>query len=71
MLNAGVVWSWGDGDFGKLGTGTSESCKVPKVVAALRDVVRVVCGAQFSVALTKTGQVYTWYVGLEEVCGIV
>ena len=58
----GEVWSWGDSDFGKLGTGTTESCKVPKVIPGLKDVAHIKCGAQFSVALTKTGEVYTWLV---------
>lgn len=33
-------------------------------------VVKVECGSQFSVALTKSGAVYTWYVyyALEDFC---
>lgn len=27
-----TVWSWGDGDYGKLGRGGSEGCKVPMKV---------------------------------------
>ncbi|XP_076870833.1 LOW QUALITY PROTEIN: E3 ubiquitin-protein ligase HERC2 [Brachyhypopomus gauderio] len=58
----GQVWSWGDGDYGKLGRGGSDGCKTPKLVEKLQDldVVKVCCGSQFSVALTKDGQVYTW-----------
>lgn len=61
-LSAGQVWSWGDGDYGKLGRGGSDGCKSPKLVEKLQDldVVKVCCGSQFSVALTKDGQVYTW-----------
>ena len=29
------VWSWGDGDFGKLGRGGHEGCHVPKVIDSL------------------------------------
>ncbi|XP_061894415.1 E3 ubiquitin-protein ligase HERC2-like [Entelurus aequoreus] len=58
----GQVWSWGDGDYGKLGRGGSDGCKTPKLVEKLQDldVVKVCCGSQFSLALTKDGQVYTW-----------
>lgn len=56
------MWSWGDGDYGKLGRGGSDGCKTPKLVEKLQDldIVKVCCGSQFSVALTKEGQVYTW-----------
>ncbi|XP_048855280.1 LOW QUALITY PROTEIN: E3 ubiquitin-protein ligase HERC2 [Brienomyrus brachyistius] len=58
----GQVWSWGDGDYGKLGRGGSDGCKTPKPVEKLQDldIVKVCCGSQFSMALTKEGQVYTW-----------
>uniref|UniRef100_A0A3Q3VWY8 E3 ubiquitin-protein ligase HERC2 n=1 Tax=Mola mola TaxID=94237 RepID=A0A3Q3VWY8_MOLML len=58
----GQVWSWGDGDYGKLGRGGSDGCKTPKLVEKLQDldIVKVCCGSQFSLALTKDGQVYTW-----------
>ncbi|XP_059922232.1 E3 ubiquitin-protein ligase HERC2 isoform X1 [Gadus macrocephalus] len=58
----GQVWSWGDGDYGKLGRGGSDGCKTPKLVEKLQDldIEKVCCGSQFSVALTKEGQVYTW-----------
>lgn len=61
-LFLGQVWSWGDGDYGKLGRGGSDGCKSPKLVEKLQDldIVKVCCGSQFSVALTKDGQVYTW-----------
>ena len=29
------VWSWGDGDYGKLGRGGSDGCKVPKKIDTL------------------------------------
>ena len=61
---SGAVYSWGDGDYGKLGRGGSDGCKSPKVIERLmgQDVVRVFCGAQFSLALTKSGVVFSWYV---------
>lgn len=62
LVSTGQVWSWGDGDYGKLGRGGSDGCKTPKLVEKLQDldIVKVCCGSQFSVALTKDGQVYTW-----------
>ena len=30
-----TVWSWGDGDYGKLGRGGSDGCKVPMKVFLL------------------------------------
>nr|XP_054308273.1 E3 ubiquitin-protein ligase HERC2-like isoform X4 [Pongo pygmaeus] len=56
------VWSWGDGDYGKLGRGGSDGCKTPKLIEKLQDldVVKVRCGSQFSIALMKSGQVYSW-----------
>jgi E3 ubiquitin-protein ligase HERC2 len=56
------VWSWGDGDYGKLGRGGSDGCKTPKLIEKLQDldVIKVRCGSQFSIALTKDGQVYSW-----------
>lgn len=55
----GNVYSWGDGDFGKLGRGGSDGCCTPQKVERLvgHRVVQIECGAQFSVALTVTGQV--------------
>ena len=56
------VWSWGDGDYGKLGRGGSDGCKVPMKVESLAGLgaVKVECGSQFSVCLTRSGSVFTW-----------
>ncbi|CAB0032033.1 unnamed protein product [Trichogramma brassicae] len=58
----GGVFSWGDGDFGKLGRGGSDGCYTPKQVDRLNGigVTQIECGAQFSLALTKYGEVWTW-----------
>ncbi|KAL3879973.1 hypothetical protein ACJMK2_032247, partial [Sinanodonta woodiana] len=62
LTDDGLVYSWGDGDFGKLGRGGSEGCNTPKEIERLRGmgVCQIECGAQFSLALTKAGQVWTW-----------
>lgn len=62
LTEEGFVFSWGDGDFGKLGRGGSEGCSVPHQVERLNGigVVQIECGAQFSLALSKAGEVWTW-----------
>ena len=56
------MFSWGDGDFGKLGRGGSEGCNIPQNIERLngQGVCQIECGAQFSLALTKSGVVWTW-----------
>lgn len=62
LTDEGMVYSWGDGDFGKLGRGGSEGCNVPHNVERLNglNIFQIECGAQFSVALSRSGQVWTW-----------
>ncbi|CAH1128754.1 unnamed protein product [Ceutorhynchus assimilis] len=62
LSDQGLVFSWGDGDFGKLGRGGSEGCNVPHNIERLNhlNVVQIECGAQFSLALTKSGNIWTW-----------
>ena len=59
LTDNGWVWSFGDGDYGKLGRGGSEGCKIPLVIEDLQDkgVCKVECGSQFSVVLTTSGHV--------------
>lgn len=62
VTDQGKVFSWGDGDYGKLGRGGSDGSKTPKLIDKLQDevIVKVYCGAHFSLALTKDGRVYSW-----------
>lgn len=62
LTEDGNVYSWGDGDFGKLGRGGSEGSMVPHEIERLSGigVIQIECGAQFSLALTKSGEVWTW-----------
>lgn len=59
---SGKLYSWGDGDYGKLGRGGSDGSKVPRLIEKLQNVniINIYCGPHFSVALSKDGQVYTW-----------
>lgn len=66
------MFSWGDGDFGKLGRGGSEGCNIPQNIERLngQGVCQIECGAQFSLALTKSGVVWTWYGRRSEVATV-
>ncbi|CAL8069477.1 unnamed protein product [Orchesella dallaii] len=55
------VWSFGDGEAGKLGLGSNNSVNTPQAIEILQDVgiSKVCCGTQFTVFLTKCGKVYS------------
>ncbi|XP_062869323.1 probable E3 ubiquitin-protein ligase HERC1 isoform X2 [Trichomycterus rosablanca] len=57
-----TVWAFGDGDYGKLGLGNSTAKSSPQKVDVLCGIgiKKVACGTQFSVALTKDGNIYTF-----------
>lgn len=61
-LDGNSTWAFGDGDYGKLGLGNTLAKSTPAKVDALSGlgVKKVACGAQFSVALTRDGCVFTW-----------
>ncbi|CAN0916999.1 PH, RCC1 and FYVE domains-containing protein 1 [Linum grandiflorum] len=58
---SGKLFTWGDGDKGRLGHGNMEAKLVPTCVAALGEsnFCQVACGHSMTVALTTTGHVYT------------
>lgn len=57
----GKLFTWGDGDKGRLGHGDKEAKLVPTCVAALVEpnFCQVACGHSMTVALTTSGHVYT------------
>ncbi|CAM8895502.1 unnamed protein product [Rhodiola kirilowii] len=59
--SSGKLFTWGDGDKGRLGHGDKETKLVPTCVAALVEpnFCRVTCGHSITVALTTSGHVYT------------
>ena len=61
LAESGIVYSWGDSDYGKCGRG-QESSKTPRIVEKLQglQVDRIFCGPQFSLALCRNGALYTW-----------
>uniref|UniRef100_A0AAQ5YVK1 HECT-type E3 ubiquitin transferase n=1 Tax=Amphiprion ocellaris TaxID=80972 RepID=A0AAQ5YVK1_AMPOC len=69
-LDGMVVWAFGDGDYGKLGTGSSTAKYYPQKVEQLcnKGIKKVSCGTQFSVALACDGHVYTF--GQERLIGL-
>jgi alpha-tubulin suppressor-like RCC1 family protein len=59
--SSGKIFTWGDGDKGRLGHGDKEPRLVPTCVAGLVEpnFCQVACGHSLTVALTTSGQVYT------------
>ncbi|PKU85405.1 Ultraviolet-B receptor UVR8 [Dendrobium catenatum] len=55
------LFTWGDGDEGRLGHGDKEHRLVPACVVSLteRNICQVACGDDITVALTASGRVYT------------
>jgi E3 ubiquitin-protein ligase HERC2 len=62
LCDKGSVYTWGDGDFGKLGRGGSDSTKTPRIVDKLQglQVDKIFCGGQFAMALCRNGALYSW-----------
>ena len=60
-VDGNLVWTFGDGDYGKLGLGNSSSKLTPQTVETMCGVglKKVCCGTQFTVFLTKDGKVFT------------
>ncbi len=59
----GTIWGWGSNQSGQLGNGTLVDQQLPSLIAdldGLADIVAVAAGAQHSLALSGTGEVYGW-----------
>ncbi|XP_057949975.1 PH, RCC1 and FYVE domains-containing protein 1-like [Malania oleifera] len=59
--SSGKLFTWGDGDKGRLGHGDKEDRLVPERVAAMADenFCQVACGHDLTIALTTSGRVYS------------
>ncbi|XP_053490210.1 probable E3 ubiquitin-protein ligase HERC1 isoform X6 [Ictalurus furcatus] len=63
FTSEGEVFSWGDGDYGKLGHGNSSTQKYPKLIQGPlqgKVVVSVSAGYRHSAAVSEDGELYTW-----------
>ena len=61
----GAAWSWGYGDYGRLGHGVEQNQLLPKKIEALagQRVVAVSAGTFHSLARTADGAVWSWGAG--------
>mmetsp|Transcript_11158 Transcript_11158/g.12791 ORF Transcript_11158/g.12791 Transcript_11158/m.12791 type:complete len:432 (+) Transcript_11158:70-1365(+) len=67
MLGLGVdgeVWSWGKGEFGRLGNFSNTDQATPFPIEFFLDmdiaIKQITCGQKFSFALSDSGDVYSW-----------
>lgn len=63
-----ACWAFGDNENGKLGINNTTTATIPTLVDSFQnmEIQKVVCGSQFSVFLTRTGQLFTC--GLDKLC---
>ncbi|KAJ1527946.1 hypothetical protein ONE63_007879 [Megalurothrips usitatus] len=63
LTDEGQVYSWGDGDYGKLGHGNCTTQKQPKLITGVlvgKRVTHIHAGYRHSAAVTEDGELYTW-----------
>mmetsp|Transcript_75075 Transcript_75075/g.207074 ORF Transcript_75075/g.207074 Transcript_75075/m.207074 type:complete len:132 (+) Transcript_75075:100-495(+) len=68
----GVVYSFGEGRYGKLGHANKEGQRTPKAIEALQGVrvSSIAAGAQTSLAVAASGVAYGWGYGEDERLGL-
>lgn len=61
IKTSGELWSWGNGQYGALGNGTTvNSCSPIREISSSTDWCQVSAGAFTSSAIKTTGQLWTW-----------
>lgn len=55
----GIVVAWGQNKCGELGLGHSATVNTPRIVSTPSKVLHIACGAQYTIMLTKGGQVFS------------
>ena len=58
LKSDGTVWTFGENGSGQLGDNTTTDRKSPIQVSGLSDIVAVAAGANHSMAITSTGNLY-------------
>ena len=56
----GMVWTWGNNNYGQLGTGDMDNTRVPVLVQGLTNAVAVAAGYFHTVVLLNNGTVWAW-----------
>lgn len=72
LTSRGKVYSWGNGQGGRLGHGNQTGKSTPVIIEELRDeeVIMIESGDAHSGCITGKGKVYVWGVGLNGRLGI-
>jgi hypothetical protein len=60
LTEAGEVYSWGQGKLGALGHGSENDEKLPKKIEGLKDIVKIECGSEYTMALDKNGKLFAF-----------
>lgn len=62
VIEGGDVFAWGKCKYGQLGFGSEVDMCEPRRINKLvdLDIVQISCGFEFSMALTRDGEVYSW-----------
>jgi len=62
LTDAGEVYTWGEGKFGRLGHGAERNCHSPRLVETLlgKRPVQISCGGFHSAVVTADGKMYTF-----------